>query len=84
MASEQYRIEPVAGGWEAQMLYPCGAVDDDKWFPLRPDGYWSDPDAYSFGLIAIRHVFETREEAARAIAKARALNGTPPVGRGDA
>ncbi len=73
MASEQYRIKRVDGGFEAQMLYPCGAVDSEKWFPLNPQGYWSDPDAFSFGMISNRHVFATREEAARAIAKARAI-----------
>ena len=83
MAAGQYRIEPVTDGFEAQMLYPCGAVEGEKWFPLNPDGYWSDPDAFSFGLISNRHVFETREAAARAIFKARAINGIPPAGRGN-
>jgi hypothetical protein len=75
--SDQYRIEPVRGGFEAQMLCGCGAGADEKWFPLNPDGYWSDPEAYSFGLISNRHVFATREEAARAIARARAINQAP-------
>lgn len=68
-----YRIEAVDGGYEAQMLYNCGAVRRDEWFPLNQDGYWSDPDAYSFGLITRRHVFATQAEAHAAILKAKAI-----------
>lgn len=75
MTRGSYRIDPAHGGYEAQMLYPCGAVPRDEWFPLNADGYWSDPDAYSFGLISKRNVFATQAEAAAAIRNARAING---------
>lgn len=74
MNSQIYRIETVADGFEAQMLYHCGAVDREEWFTLNPDGYWSDPDAYSLGLISKRHVFTTQAEAASAIRKAKKIN----------
>lgn len=70
-----YRIEAVAGGYEAQMLYQCGMREREEWFPLNPDGFWSDPDAFSFGLISKRHVFATQAEAAAAIRNAEAING---------
>jgi len=73
-----YRIEPVADGYEAQMLYPRGAVPREEWFPLNPNGYWSDPDGYSFGLISNRHVFANQTEAAQAIRNAKAINGDAP------
>lgn len=69
-----YRIEAVHGGYEAQMLYQCGATPHEVWFPLNQNGYWSDPDAFSFGLISKRHVFATRAEAAAAIRNAKAIN----------
>jgi hypothetical protein len=69
-----YRIEAVSGGFEAQMLYPCGAIEREEWFPLNPDGYWSDPEGFSFGLISRRHVFATEADAADAIRRAKAIN----------
>lgn len=74
MTNGTYRIEAVHGGFEAQMLYQVGAVEREEWFPLLPNGYWSDPDAYSFGLISKRHVFATEAEAASAIRKAKEIN----------
>jgi hypothetical protein len=73
-AHDIYRIAPVHGGYEAQMLYHCGAREAEEWFPLNPDGFWSDPDAFSFGLISKRHVFATQTEAAAAIRNAQAIN----------
>ncbi len=73
-----YRVEAVRDGYEAQILYPCGAVPHDEWFPLNPNGYWSDSDGFSFGLISKRHVFATQAEAAMAIRKAKEINATPP------
>ena len=70
-----YRIEAVHNGFEAQMLYQCGAAPWEEWFPLSAAGYWSDPDGFSFGLIAKRDVFATQAEAAAAIRNAKALNG---------
>lgn len=69
-----YRIEEVHGGYEAQVLYMCGAIEEEKWFPLNASGYWSDPDAFSFGLISKRDVFATQAEAHAAILKAKAIN----------
>lgn len=61
------------------MLYPVGARRGIvEWFPLNENGYWSDPEAYSFGLISKRHVFSTRKDAALAIARARAINEARP------
>ena len=76
MTNGAYRIEQVDGGYEAQMLYPCGAVPREVWFPLNAEGYWSDPDGVSFGLISKRDVFATQAEAASAIRKAQAINAT--------
>jgi hypothetical protein len=78
----QYRIVQVEGGYEAQLLYPIGMgkhPDDTRWFPLNSAGYWSDQstDAYSYGIITKRDVFATHQEAAAAIAKARAINEEP-------
>lgn len=70
-----YRIEPIHDGYEAQMLYQCGAVEREEWFPLNGEGYWSDPDGFSFGLISRRDVFSTQREAALAISRARQING---------
>lgn len=70
-----YRIEAVADGYEAQMLYQCGAREEFVWFPLNAAGYWSDPDAFSFGLITRRDMFPTQVEAAAAIRNAKAING---------
>ena len=70
-----YRIEAVEGGYEAQMLYQCGMAWSEKWFPLSPEGYWSDPAGFSFGLISKRDVFASQTEAAAAIRKAKEING---------
>ena len=70
-----YRIEAVHGGFEAQMLYQCGAAPWEEWFPLNAGGCWSDPDGFSFGLISKRDVFATQAEAAAAIRNARVING---------
>lgn len=75
MTIQVYRIEAVYGGYEAQMLYRCGASPREEWFPLNAAGYWSDPDAFSFGLIIKRDVFATEAEAAAAIRAAKAING---------
>lgn len=72
-APDKYRIEQVSGGFEAQMLYQLGGRSGDAWHPLNPDGFWSDPDGYSFGLITKRHVFATREEANLAILRAKEI-----------
>lgn len=71
-----YRIEAVPGGFEAQMLYQCGAAPREEWFPLNSIGYWSDPDSFSFGLISKRDVFATQAEAAAAIRNAKVINGS--------
>lgn len=75
-----YRIEAVTGGYEAQMLYQPGGMrtDDLRWFPLNAAGFWSDPDAFPFGLTTRRDVFATQAEAASAIRAARIINGDPP------
>jgi hypothetical protein len=70
-----YRIEAVDGGYEAQMLYQCGAAPREEWFPLNGCGYWSDPDGFAFGLISKRDVFASQAEAAAAIRNAKAING---------
>ena len=73
--TDVYRIEAVAGGFEAQMMYQCGAARHEEWFPLNPSGYWSDPDGYSFGLISKRHTFKSETEAAAAIRNAKTVLG---------
>lgn len=70
-----YRIAEVPGGYEAQMLYQCGGREREEWFPLNAEGYWSDPDAFSFGLITKRDVFATQADANMAILKAKEING---------
>lgn len=78
MMPNAYRIEAVPGGFEAQMLYQCGAVPREEWFPLNRDGYWSDPDGFSFGLISLRDAFATQADAAGAIRAAKQINGDQP------
>ena len=71
--TDVYRIKAVAGGFEAQMMYKCGAARQEEWFPLNPSGYWSDPNGYSFGLISKRYVFESETGAATAIRNAKTI-----------
>jgi hypothetical protein len=70
----QYRVVEVPGGFEPQMLSTMGAVDGERWFPLNAEGYWLEPDAFSYGVIT-KHSIMTREEAERAVTRARAING---------
>lgn len=74
-----YRIEAVDGGYEAQMLYQCGAVPRQEWFPINAAGCWSDPDAFSFGLISRRDVFPAQRDAHMAILQAKRINGDEAV-----
>jgi hypothetical protein len=71
----QYRVEKSADGFEPQMLYTLGRLDGFAWFPLTANGYWADPDAFTDGEIKIRSVFQTKENAERAIVCAKRING---------
>ncbi len=71
---QEYRIEEIDSQHEPQMLYRAGVTGEQKWFPLGADGYWADPDSYSLGLIRKRSLM-SQIDAARAIARARAING---------
>ena len=71
----QYRVEESADGFEPQMLYTLGRLDGFAWFPLTANGYWADPDAFTDGEIKIRSVFQTKEDAERAIVCAKRING---------
>lgn len=70
----QYRIVKNNDGFEAQMKYNVGVSTGFRWFPLNDNGYWLEPDAFSFGTITLHKSFPTLEEAQRVILKARVVN----------
>ncbi len=69
----QYRIKRRFGGWEPQCSYTAGAVDGVFWFPLNAEGYWLEPNAFDYGKIT-KHIAMPKEDAKRAILRARAIN----------
>jgi hypothetical protein len=81
VAETEYRIEEITGGFEPQMRYMAGATGEVCWFPLLSTGYWAEPDAYSYGNIMIRSPMHTREDAERAIERAKAINACSPFPR---
>jgi len=73
-----YRIREVFGGFVPEMQYICRTgprTSEPMWVPLNRQGYWADPDAYSYGVIEETHVFSDRAIADRAVLRARAING---------
>ena len=60
-------------GWEPQMQYTMGMVDGVQWFPLNKDGYWLEPDAFSYGKIT-KHNYFKLAEAKRICLRASAIN----------
>lgn len=71
--TNQYRIRRRFDGWEPQHSYTAGAVDGVFWYPLNAEGYWLDMDAFNYGKIT-KHIAMSKEEAKRAILRARAIN----------
>lgn len=69
----QYRLRRRLRGWEPQCSYTAGAVDGVFWFPLNENGYWLEPEAFSFGKIT-KHIALPKELAKRALLRARAIN----------
>lgn len=72
--SGEYRIVRRLGGFEPQCSYTAGMVKGVFWYPLNPDGFWLEPDAFSCGNIT-KHISLPKEDAKRAILRARAING---------
>lgn len=72
--SHRYRVVRYGGGWEPQISYNAGIAKGYFWFPLNEDGYWLEPDAFTDGVIT-RHISLSKEDAKRAILRARAING---------
>lgn len=60
-------------GWEPQMQYTVGMKGGSRWFPLNPNGYWLEPEAFSYGNIK-KHNYFTRAEAKRICLRASAIN----------
>lgn len=77
--THRYRIKKYEDGFEPQMLHSCGAIDVKRWFPLAATGYWAEPDAFSYGLITKRSVMPTREDAERAVQRAKLINSDMPI-----
>ena len=61
-------------GWEPQQHYNAGIPDGMFWFPLRADGFWLEPEAYSYANIT-KHNYFSLAEARRIVLKAKALCG---------
>ena len=71
----EYRIcKYFAFGYEPQMKSTMGAKDGTEWFPLNEAGYWLEPEAFNHGHITRHLVFVKREDAERAIIRARSIN----------
>jgi hypothetical protein len=74
----QYRIVERGSGWEPQMLYRPGSSKftgpKGVWFPLNSQGYWLEPDAFDYGDVTKHAPLPTREEAERAIERAKLIN----------
>lgn len=68
-----YRIKYRLIGYEPQMRYTVGTKNGTKWFPLSPDGYWLEPESFSYGVIT-RHMTMTKDDAKAAILKAKSAN----------
>lgn len=77
----EYRVLDIDGGYEPQMRYHASVTGERVWFPLLANGYWAEPDAYSYGNVTIRSILPTREQAEAAIQRARAINELQPFPR---
>lgn len=56
------------------MSYTAGMVKGVFWFPLNPDGYWLEPDAFTHGKIT-RHIVMSKADAQQVVLRARAIEG---------
>lgn len=74
MTVGDYRIAEIDGGFEPQMLYHAPMKGEDVWFPLNAQGYWLEPDAYSYGNVQKHAPLPTRFDAEQAVARAKLLN----------
>lgn len=79
MVGVPYRIVETEDGFEPQMRYTAGAVNGEFWFPLNSLGYWLEPEAFSHGNPKLRNHMPSREEAARALERARIINADEPI-----
>ncbi len=66
------RIKRRLTGYEPQQAYNDGR-GAMHWFPLTEEGYWLEPDAFSFGKIT-KHIAMSKDAAKRAVLRARAIN----------
>jgi hypothetical protein len=49
-----------------------------KWFPILANGYWAEPDAFSYGDIH-NHPVMSERDARAAIARAKLINSDQPI-----
>lgn len=69
---ENYRVRSLGeGAFQAEMLYQC--KDGPLWIPLKQDGYWADPEAYSTGVVTVQYPL-SRVAAKRAMFNAMEIN----------
>jgi hypothetical protein len=74
-----YRISELSFGFQPEQFYQT--KDGPLWLPLKANGYWADPDAYSTSEITKSSIM-TRAQAERAVWLAKKINhghgeGTP-------
>lgn len=71
---DEYRVEPVLGGYEAQQRILTIVGGHSVWVPLQETGYWADSSACLHGIVRVRCSVATRDEAERIIERAKAIN----------
>lgn len=67
-----YRVVEKNGQFEPQMEMERDSAT--FWTPLKADGYWANPESYSFGNVT-KVSLMTEQEAIRAVALAKEING---------
>ena len=75
----RYRVVRREGGFEPQMLYTRGMRDGRTWFPLNSQGYWLEPEAFSYGVVTRHAPLTSREDADRAIERAKLINSDQSI-----
>lgn len=79
-ASGLYRVIPHGDGFMPQMSYSMGMVAGLQWFPLNVQGFWNDPDSFSFGKTTKElPIPMTKDDAERAIERAKLINDCQPI-----
>jgi hypothetical protein len=66
-----YRVTEIGDGFQPEQFYQT--KEKPLWLPLKPNGYWADPDAYSTSKITQTSVM-SRVDAERAVWLAKKIN----------